>query len=235
MFSNTIVKTKHEEHPDQQHIEEAIHFLGLLNDRFHSPIQTLLVRRQADLTLGKLTGAIFASQRGRSEWVRFSQWTTAELPPYLQAPERASQMAQAPKGNIRPRSWHMNEDQIQFAGSAICAALFDFGVYAHRMAYENSPSGFARCFDLTDIIDHRDARLWNEIFNFGERTLGVAPGAFKAHVYINSSSAEIELEEIIFELRDRVASVVTLKEQISHELIEICEKCRCLYFLELEQ
>jgi malate synthase len=54
---------------------------------------------------------------------------------------------------------------------------------------------------------HLEARLWNEVFVFAQKELGVPQGTVKATVLIETILAAFEMEEILFELREHSAGL----------------------------
>ena len=48
---------------------------------------------------------------------------------------------------------------------------------------------------------YREARLWNDIFNFSQAYLGITLGTIRATVLIETLPAAFHMEEILFELR----------------------------------
>jgi malate synthase len=54
---------------------------------------------------------------------------------------------------------------------------------------------------------HREARLWNSVFNFAQDTLGIPRGTIRATVLIETLPAAFEMDEILFELKDHSAGL----------------------------
>ena len=54
---------------------------------------------------------------------------------------------------------------------------------------------------------HLEARLWNDVFAHAQQTLGIANGAIKATVLIETLPAAFEMDEILYELRDHMAGL----------------------------
>jgi malate synthase len=79
---------------------------------------------------------------------------------------------------MRPRDLHATEPRLAVDGQPMSAALFDFGLCAfHRAA-----QGAALYCDWSHVQDKREARLWNEVFQFAEQTLGLTHGTIKVSV-----------------------------------------------------
>ncbi len=108
---------------------------------------------------------------------------------------------------VRPRGWHLLEKHVEADARAIPAALFDFGVFLFHNAKALLAKGTGPYFYLPKLQSHLEARLWNEIFVYAERALGLAPGAIKATVLIETLPAAFEMDEILWELRDHAAGL----------------------------
>ncbi|MGI3163901.1 malate synthase A [Pseudooceanicola sp. 200-1SW] len=108
---------------------------------------------------------------------------------------------------VRPRGLHLEEANVLIGGAAMPAALFDFGLHAFHNAVALAESGRGPFYYLPKLENHREARLWNEIFLFTQEHLGLAPGTIKATVLIETLRAAFEMDEIIWELRDHIAGL----------------------------
>src|SRR5207249_3362856 len=85
---------------------------------------------------------------------------------------------------VRPRGWHLNERHLTIDGLPIAGALFDFGLYAFHNAVRLLKKGTAPYFYLPKLESHREARLWNEIFDWTEKELNLGHGRIKATVLV---------------------------------------------------
>lgn len=54
---------------------------------------------------------------------------------------------------------------------------------------------------------YQEARLWNDIFNVAQDTLEIPRGTIRATVLIETITGALELEEIIYELRQHSAGL----------------------------
>src|SRR3569623_160529 len=54
---------------------------------------------------------------------------------------------------------------------------------------------------------HLEARLWNDVFTHAEATLGIAHGTIRAPVLIETIPAAVEMDEILYELRDHCSGL----------------------------
>lgn len=108
---------------------------------------------------------------------------------------------------IRPRGWHLLEKNLLVDGQAISASIFDFGLYFFRNAKELLARGSGPYFYLPKLESHLEARLWNDIFTHAEKTLGVPHGSVRATVLIETILGALEMEEILYELREHAAGL----------------------------
>ena len=103
---------------------------------------------------------------------------------------------------IRPRGWHLVEKHLLVDGEPISASIFDAGLYLYRNAKELLARGSGPYFYLPKMESHLEARLWNDIFNHAQDELGIPRGSVRATVLIETILAALEMEEILYELRD---------------------------------
>ncbi|MBV9600457.1 MAG: malate synthase A [Chloroflexi bacterium] len=108
---------------------------------------------------------------------------------------------------VRPRGWHLPERHVLVDGEAICAALFDFGLFFFHNAAKLIQAGSGPYFYLPKLENHREARLWNTAFEIAQDTLGVPRGTIKATVLLETILAAFEMDEILYELREHSAGL----------------------------
>ncbi len=108
---------------------------------------------------------------------------------------------------VRPRGWHLNEKHFLVGGEPISGSLFDFALYFLRNARELLAKGTAPYFYLPKLESHKEARLWNDVFNFSQDYLGIKRGTIRATVLIETLPAAFEMDEILFELKDHSAGL----------------------------
>jgi malate synthase len=108
---------------------------------------------------------------------------------------------------VRPRGWHLPEKHIVIDGSPVAGAFVDAGLHLFRNARRLLEKGSGPYFYLPKMESHREARLWNEVFEFAESELGLQSGVIKATVLIETLPAAFEMEEILYELRDHSAGL----------------------------
>jgi malate synthase len=108
---------------------------------------------------------------------------------------------------VRPRGWHLTEKHVKIDREPVAAALVDFALYFFHNAHELVRRGVGPYFYLPKLENHLEARLWNDIFEFAQDTLGMPRGTIRATVLIETITAAFEMEEILFELREHSAGL----------------------------
>ncbi len=108
---------------------------------------------------------------------------------------------------VRPRGLHLPERHVQVDGGAAPGSLVDFGLFVFHNAAELLARGTGPYFYLPKLENHREARLWNEVFDHAEAALGLARGVIKATVLIETLPAAFEMDEILWELREHSAGL----------------------------
>ncbi|CCA66631.1 probable malate synthase, glyoxisomal [Serendipita indica DSM 11827] len=102
---------------------------------------------------------------------------------------------------VRPRGWHLDEPRITVDHQPMSGSIFDFALYFFHNAKELIARGSGPYFYLPKMEHYREARLWNDIFNFSQAYLGIPLGTIRATVLIETLPAAFHMEEILFELR----------------------------------
>jgi malate synthase len=108
---------------------------------------------------------------------------------------------------VRPRGWHLPEKHLLVDGKPIAGAFMDYGLYVFHNAKAQLERGSGPYFYLPKLESHTEARLWNDIFVWTEKRLGLSPGTIKATVLVETFPAAFEMEEILYELRDHSAGL----------------------------
>ena len=57
-------------------------------------------------------------------------------------------------------------------------------------------------FYLPKLEHYKEARWWNEIFNFSQNYLGISQGTIKCTVLIETITASFQLDENLYELKE---------------------------------
>ena len=108
---------------------------------------------------------------------------------------------------VRPRGWHLVERHLVIDDAPVSASLFDFGLACFHNAREQLERGTGPYFYLPKIESHLEARLWNSAFELAERELGLPHASIRATVLIETILAAFEMNEILWELRERSAGL----------------------------
>ena len=105
---------------------------------------------------------------------------------------------------VRPRGWHLPENHVRQSGRPIPGALFDFSLFLFHNHAALAAQGIHPYFYLPKLEHHLEARLWNDVISWAERELGIAHGTVKVTVLIETLPAAFQMDEILYELRDRI-------------------------------
>ncbi len=108
---------------------------------------------------------------------------------------------------VRPRGWHLHEPHLLVDGAPVSGSLFDFGLFFFHNAHEQLRRGTGPYFYLPKLESHREARLWNDVFDFAQDRLDVPRGSIRATVLIENVLAAFEMDEILWELRTHSAGL----------------------------
>jgi len=108
---------------------------------------------------------------------------------------------------VRPRGWHLFEKHAVIDGKPISASLFDFGLSFFINAKTLIKNGSGPYFYLPKMESHLEARLWNDVFIFSQKELGIPKGTIRATVLIETILAAFEMDEILYELKDHSAGL----------------------------
>ncbi len=108
---------------------------------------------------------------------------------------------------VRPRGWHLIESGMLVDEVPVSASLFDFGLFLFHNGAEALRRGSGPYLYLAKLESHHEARLWNEVFVYGQTALGLGRGSIRATVLIETILAAFEMDEILYELREHAAGL----------------------------
>jgi malate synthase len=108
---------------------------------------------------------------------------------------------------VRPRGWHLPEKHLLVDGQLVSASLFDFGLFVFHCARLLLERGSGPYLYLPKLEGHLEARLWNDACRLAEDELKLPRGAIRTTVLIETVLAAFEMEEILYELRERCAGL----------------------------
>ncbi|MGR9048901.1 malate synthase A [Halobacillus faecis] len=108
---------------------------------------------------------------------------------------------------VRPRGWHLDEKHMTYNQERLSGSLVDFGLYFFHNAKKLIENGSGPYFYLPKLENHREAKLWNDVFVFAQDYLNIPQGTVKATVLIETILAAFEMDEILYELRNHSAGL----------------------------
>jgi malate synthase len=108
---------------------------------------------------------------------------------------------------LRPRGLHLEEKHVLLDGKPISGSFFDFGLYFYHNVKNLLARGTGPYFYLPKLESHLEARLWNDVFVFAQKKLGIPQGTIKATVLIETIMAAFEMNEILYELKEHSAGL----------------------------
>lgn len=108
---------------------------------------------------------------------------------------------------VRPRGWHLPEKHILYDGAAVSGALVDFGLFFFHNAKTLAARGRGPFFYLPKVEHWREAELWDEVMAFAEQRIGLAAGAAKATLLVETLPAVFQMHEILHAMRTRLVGL----------------------------
>src|SRR5205814_1945755 len=107
----------------------------------------------------------------------------------------------------RPRGWHLVEKHVLIDGEPVAGGFFDFGLFFYQDAQELIARGSGPYFYMPKMKSHREARIWNDVFQLAQEELGIPYGTIRATVLIETIPVAFEMDEILYELKDHSAGL----------------------------
>jgi len=108
---------------------------------------------------------------------------------------------------VRARGWHLHEKHFLVDGEPVSGSIFDFGLYFYHNARNLIDKGSGPYFYLPKLQNHKEAWLWNDVFEMAQDKLKIPRGTIKATVLIEHVLAAFETEEILYALKDHSAGL----------------------------
>lgn len=143
---------------------------------------------------------MMSGQQNMHDYARDSLTLTTEKKSYALNEETATML-------VRPRGWHLEERHITVDGNPMSASLCDFGLHIFHNGKKLADSGKGPFFYLPKIEDYREARLWNDVFNFSQAVLDIPNGTIKSTVLIETLPAAFQMEEILYVLKNHITGL----------------------------
>jgi len=136
----------------------------------------------------------------RDAWLRQVDFTSPQGKTYALADRVATLV-------VRNRGWHLPERHVLVDGEPVSGSLFDFCMYMTTSARIAIDRGFGPYFYLPKMESHLEARLWNDVFRYGQDALAIRQGTIRATCLVETILAAFEMEEILYELREHSAGL----------------------------
>jgi malate synthase len=108
---------------------------------------------------------------------------------------------------VRPRGWHLPEKHVTVGGQPVSASLFDAALFVFGNARLLLEKGSGPYLYLPKMEHHLEARLWNDALLYVEGRLGLPFNSVRVTVLIETLPAAFQMEEILYELRDRIVGL----------------------------
>jgi malate synthase len=108
---------------------------------------------------------------------------------------------------VRPHGLHLSEPRMLVDGRPVAGALFDFGLFVFHNARELLRRGSGPYLYLPKMESYHEARFWNQVCKAAEGRLDLPRGSIRVSVLIEHILAAFEMEEILYELRERITAL----------------------------
>ena len=108
---------------------------------------------------------------------------------------------------MRPRGLHLIEKHILIGSRPVPASLFDYGLFLYHNAKKLIGRGTAPYFYIPKLESYLEARFWNDIFDYSENALKLPRGSIRCSVLIETILAGFQMDEILYELRERITAL----------------------------
>ncbi|MEO7505554.1 MAG: malate synthase A [Sphingomicrobium sp.] len=108
---------------------------------------------------------------------------------------------------VRPRGLHLDERHLTLDGAPLAGAFVDFALYFIHNAAAATAAGSGAYYYIPKLESAAEATLWDEVISFCEKRLGLAHGAVKVTVLIETIPAAFEMDEILHALKDHVVGL----------------------------
>lgn len=143
---------------------------------------------------------MMSGQQNMRDYSRDALSLTTEKKAYTLNDETATML-------VRPRGWHLEERHITVDGEAMSASLCDFGLHFFHNAKHLIEADKGPFYYLPKIEDYREARLWNDVFNYAQAMFDIPNGTIKTTVLIETLPAAFQMEEILYVLKNHITGL----------------------------
>lgn len=107
----------------------------------------------------------------------------------------------------RPRGLHLEEAHFSVDGRPMGAGFFDAFLFVKHSGPALLAKGSGPYLYLPKLEGRREARLWNDVLGEIERECGLPVGTVKVTVLIETLPAAFEMDEILWELKQRIVGL----------------------------
>ena len=108
---------------------------------------------------------------------------------------------------VRVRGLHLVESNLAVDGEPVCGGLLELALATFHAATRLLAQGKTPKLYVPKCESHLEARWWNSLFQAVEESLELERGTLRATFLIETLPAAFEIEEILWELRERAAGL----------------------------
>lgn len=108
---------------------------------------------------------------------------------------------------VRVRGLHLDESNLRLGGAPVAGGLLDFVLCFASSAERLLRRGMTPAYYVPKVEHHTEARWWNALFGHTQRSLGLPAGTLRATFLIETLPAALDIEAILFEIRDHAAGL----------------------------
>ncbi len=108
---------------------------------------------------------------------------------------------------VRVRGLHLDESNVRVDGVPVAAGLFDLILSVYHTAGRLIERGRTPKYYVPKCEHHLEARWWNQLFTLLEDAQSIPAGTLKTTFLIETLPAAFQMEEILYEIRDRAAGL----------------------------
>ena len=108
---------------------------------------------------------------------------------------------------VRPRGLHLTEKHTHFGSNPIPAFLFDYGLFVYHNAKKLAGRETGPYIYVPKLESYQEASLWNDIFDYTEKSLKLPRTSIKCSVLIETILAAFQMDEILHSLHDRITAL----------------------------
>jgi malate synthase len=108
---------------------------------------------------------------------------------------------------VRVRGLHLDESNVTVDGIPVSAGLFDLTLSVWHTARRLIEQGKTPKYYVPKCEHYLEARWWNRLFSLLEEELSIPAGTLKATFLIETLPAAFQMEEILYEIRERATGL----------------------------